>query len=116
MKIRNGFVSNSSSSSFVIIIPKEVADKVKETLTPYEKVVVDHIGSTEKKFGSTDIVVHQWQSGNYSSFEYFDAEDSGYKPGSDQNEENGHYDTWEKYVAAVKAKAGDSFVYVHSEF
>lgn len=41
MKTRNGFVSNSSSSSFIIIIGKETADKIIETLDPFVKETVE---------------------------------------------------------------------------
>jgi hypothetical protein len=41
MKTRQGFVSNSSSSSFVLIIGKETADKIISTLNPSTKEIVN---------------------------------------------------------------------------
>ena len=35
MKIRNGFVSNSSTSSFILLVPKDVHEKVMGKLHPY---------------------------------------------------------------------------------
>jgi len=41
MKIRNGFVSNSSTSSFVLLTSKTNHDRVYEQLTDKEKKVID---------------------------------------------------------------------------
>ena len=41
MKIRNGFVSNSSSSSFILIVDKEDHEKALALCDPYIKVVFD---------------------------------------------------------------------------
>lgn len=40
MKIRMGFVSNSSSSSFVLVADKEVFDNVMEDMHPYVKHLI----------------------------------------------------------------------------
>lgn len=49
MKIRNGFVSNSSSSSFVVAFPNkpETAEQVKELLWP-------HLGEVENPYDEND--------------------------------------------------------------
>jgi len=44
MKIRNGFVSNSSSSSFVLIISESVTNK----LTKIEQELIKELGSYDK--------------------------------------------------------------------
>jgi hypothetical protein len=47
MKIRNGFVSNSSSSSFVVAFPfkPEIAEQVKELLWPHQDYLHNPWGS-----------------------------------------------------------------------
>lgn len=74
MKIRSGFVSNSSSSSFVIVAPKAAVDKVLGGLkNDYERAVVKHIMKKEKFLGQS-ICVFSGATGNYDSWEYnFDA-------------------------------------------
>jgi hypothetical protein len=60
MKIRSGFVSNSSSSSFVIIGTQEVFDKAKATLTPFGQKVIetDVLYSAKKiKINGADVIV-----------------------------------------------------------
>jgi len=43
MKIRTGFVSNSSSSSFVIVISKEVHDKILDEYNEIDRLMINHI-------------------------------------------------------------------------
>jgi len=43
MKVRSGFVSNSSTSSFVIMTTKSNSDKALESLSPYHRAVMDCI-------------------------------------------------------------------------
>lgn len=69
MKIRNGFVSNSSSSSFVIIMTKVQHNDWLDTLNIYEKQVVSELDITEKKLADIDIVVLMGSEGNYSFYE-----------------------------------------------
>lgn len=47
MKIRNGFVSNSSSSSFVVLLKKNDYDKYINSAHPYYKYVMDQMEFTE---------------------------------------------------------------------
>jgi len=71
MKIRNGFVSNSSSSSFTVIMSLEQEKIWKEQLNVYEKQVVDGDGLTrdEKDFNGQLVVVYSGYTGNYDCFE-----------------------------------------------
>jgi len=42
MKIRNGFVSNSSSSSFVVLLPEDVEkERPVDDLTPYANQLIE---------------------------------------------------------------------------
>ena len=56
MKERNGFVSNSSSSSFIAIMTKVAFDKALEEAHPYIKAVINAMGTEEGKFAGIDVV------------------------------------------------------------
>ena len=51
MKIRQGFVSNSSSSSFLIIAPKDEYDKIISKLTPYQKAIFKELFDSDEFLG-----------------------------------------------------------------
>jgi hypothetical protein len=72
MKIRSGFVSNSSSSSFVVIAPKNVVDDVLHTMTTNEKAAIEHVKTENKLFCGKVVSVFQGSDGNYSSWEDFE--------------------------------------------
>ena len=76
MKIRNGFVSNSSSSSFTVVMTPEQEKTWKEQLNVYEKQVVEHdpdgyegVSREEKDFNGQKVVVYSGYTGNYDCFE-----------------------------------------------
>jgi len=70
VKVRSGFVSNSSSSSFVLIAKKEDFDKVFAEADKYTQRVIKELGYEIRKFAGTEVVVIAGMDGNYSSFEY----------------------------------------------
>jgi len=83
MKTRNGFVSNSSSSSFVAIIEKSTFDKVLSMLKDdRDKKVIKHVANKESRFGKTLMTVNEYQdSGGFSNLfgegDDFDFEGAG---------------------------------------
>lgn len=72
MKIRSGFVSNSSSSSFVVIAPKSVVDDTLHKMSTNEKAAVNWIKTEDKLFCGKMVSIFQGVTGNYSSWEDFE--------------------------------------------
>ena len=61
MKLREAFIANSSSSSFVLFVSKEVYNIVLETLTDLQKKVVKLYSSEQpKKFMNRDIIAYSY--------------------------------------------------------
>jgi len=56
MKIRNGFVSNSSTSSFIVIMKQEHFEKGLEMVHPYVKACIEALGHSKGKFLGEDVV------------------------------------------------------------
>lgn len=69
MKIRSGFVSNSSSSSFVIVMTPEQEQEWKDKLNVYEKQVIEswdsYLGRGEKTFNGNEVIVYSGRTGFY---------------------------------------------------
>ena len=72
MKSRNGFVSNSSSSSFVILIKKEAYNKEYEKSDDYTKAVLDELVGNPSFDGinvfGTRCRIVEFTDGNYDYF------------------------------------------------
>ncbi len=102
MKIRNGFVSNSSSSSFVIMTTKENHDKVLENIHPYIKAVIEAMNPSIGKLGDIETVsLGTMHTPNYGYFEDFDVEYEGDLPeGFDEDGEP--YEAWDEYKKEIK--------------
>lgn len=58
MKTRQGFVSNSSSSSFVLVVDKKTAEEVKKEISPYSKAVIDAMEPEEKEFNDIPVLIY----------------------------------------------------------
>jgi len=95
MKIRNGFVSNSSSSSFVLITTVEHWDAVKVKLQPQEIAVAEAIKNKTKSFINTDVVSFTtWNTPGSSWVEHLDVLD-------------GDVDVWDLWQVVLKALRAD---------
>jgi len=55
MKTRNGFVSNSSTSSFVVIVTKEAYDTALEKMGKEERAIIK-LWAKKVKLGGEDVV------------------------------------------------------------
>lgn len=67
MKIRTGFVSNSSSSSFVLIVTKDEYDKVYSREEPIGKAILEAVMGKTKVLGNECVIYD-----NCSSDYWFD--------------------------------------------
>ena len=68
MKVRSGFVSNSSSSSFILITSVENHKKALEQLTGYERAIANvMVKEREEELFGTKVVVAEEYSGEWSS-------------------------------------------------
>jgi len=72
MKIRNGFVSNSSSSSFVYLLKKEDYAEMLESADKFQKQVLKELYPQEVNVFGMELMMVSGGSGNCSSFEYMD--------------------------------------------
>jgi len=72
MKVRTGFVSNSSSSSYVLVLRESDYNNLTANADPLTLAVLKYLGVAEGKLGDMKIRAISWMEGNYSSFEYFD--------------------------------------------
>jgi hypothetical protein len=71
MKIRSGFVSNSSSSSFLMIVLKKDHEEVMAQLTQFERKVVEYLSKEFKAFGLNLVKFSKMNSEDDNSLSYF---------------------------------------------
>ncbi len=92
MKTRSGFVSNSSSSSFALILKEDDYAALVSKASPLAQSVAAYIGGENGKLGDIVIRAISWMEGNSSTLECFDIEDN--KPFIQQwiNEHAGEFD------------------------
>ena len=122
MKTRLGFVSNSSSSSYLIITSKECHDKVLSAMTERERLALEIFGCIENS-GSTlfgvPIVTLSYMDGNNGDYLYDNIRgDERYEEFCSTSEENddGMDEIWEavsSYKTAVRKDKENTFS--HSE-
>lgn len=101
MKTRNGFVSNSSTSSFIITTTKDNYDKALNALHPYVKAVVECVGPSFEKLMGIDVVSLGVSQGNVSTFEYVTPNFDGDIPKEYEEKDyygNAAYAAWEAFV------------------
>lgn len=75
MKIRQGFVSNSSSSSFVLLVSIEEYQKVKATKNPLLQVIMDTVMTKTDVLGKKCMMYEYFSDiGGYNNLDDIEAE------------------------------------------
>ena len=76
MKTRHGFVSNSSSSSFVLLVPKDVHERILKEVHPFVSTVVRQVMKPVSAFGREFLAFHELTVQDYSMvWEQYDDSD-----------------------------------------
>ena len=98
MKIRQGFVSNSSSSSFIVTTTIENHERALKNLSPYVKKVLKEMkGDKSKAFGKELISFGYYSdAGGNGTFERIQ-EDIGCQ--EDESEDGEAFGPWEAFEA-----------------
>jgi hypothetical protein len=104
MKIRSGFVSNSSSSSFVLVVSNKVFNEVYQTLSPFEKDLITWIAQ-DANIDDMCVKVIEGCSGEWGSttdnYEVGDG-NTNYVEGTDPTEEDSYEELLDEIVEKLR--------------
>ncbi len=87
MKMRSGFVSNSSSSSFILIVDKKFWNEQLKSLTEEQKRTVEIFTGDEEQF--RDLLIFNWGEGDMGDSIYDALHEEFDDEGEEENEDNG---------------------------
>jgi len=126
MKIRSGFVTNSSSTSYTVVIEKDYFDEVLKKVHPYVTAMFKALtkGQKAQTFLGKKVITLSWMSGNSDTFEYLDIDYKDPCPNLAEGEERPDADEWDdgepnayqgvdKFIEALTDK--DRFIVSNSE-
>ena len=108
MKFRKGFVSNSSSSSFVLVITKSAHERIMSRLHDYVKAVIEEMEPKEDIFMGSDVLAFSTFSdqGGYGTFDDISPEYEGEIPIGEWDDEMSPYEAWDVYKEEAKKEKG----------
>jgi len=117
MKIRTGFVSNSSSSSFMVMTTKENHEKAMKNLHPFIQAVMSAVEPKEetKLFGK-EIIAFGYNSdmGGCTNLDDIDIAYDGERPAGDDEDSDGnpimsYYEAFDAYCDEIEKNKEESF-------
>lgn len=105
MKVRTGFVSNSSTSSYVLVVPKKNFEKVLKNSNELTKELIKKLGihKFKKAFGK-ELCVLYWLEGNSNIVDFLDDTNFVRKFMKDEDEDEFEliFETFDNFIQSLK--------------
>jgi hypothetical protein len=106
MKIRTGFVTNSSSTSYTIIVEQGYCDEIIKSLHPYVQAVCKAvIDAKPMDLFDRKVYVINYTTGNGSTFEWLDVDYNGEMPEGEYDEHMRPSEAFEEFTRNLKDKS-----------
>jgi len=109
MKVRNGFVSNSSASSFVVLTTKANHDRVMEKLDDYHKAVVNAVSSEVRAFFMDMVVSETSMNQGGDCWEWVDIDFDGEIPKDEYGDDLYKDEAFDEYVKQLEENPEEVF-------
>ena len=115
MKVRQGFVSNSSTSSFVVVMKKEHYEKGLEMIHPYSKACIEALGHNSDIFLGEEVVsLGTMSTQGGSQWEWIDVDFDIETLGEDEDADDLKYESLDDLIKAVKKVYGKESILTSS--
>lgn len=115
MKTRVGFVSNSSTSSFVIVTSVENHERILQQCTEYEKAVIKAMTMTRehKLFGRDIVFMEEFTSSDWWTIKELTL-DEKWDEFEDENPDV-RWTAWDKYVKLIDKSSKEEVFTINVE-